>query len=72
MSKHFRLTPPLVCLWALLGATAQAQYFGQNQVQYDRFKWQVLETDHFLIHFYPDEREGVMHAAMMAERWMSS
>ena len=28
---------------------ARAQnYFGQNQVQYDKFDWQIIETEHFL------------------------
>lgn len=49
-------------------AAAQGQYFGQNQVQYDRFNWRVLETEHFLIHYYPGERAPVMDAARMAER----
>jgi Tol biopolymer transport system component len=48
-------------------ATAQT-YFGQNQVQYDRFDWQVLETEHFLIYFYPDEHVPTWDAARMAER----
>ncbi|MFI5229235.1 MAG: hypothetical protein ACHQWU_09215 [Gemmatimonadales bacterium] len=51
------------------GAPAAAQnYFGQNQVQYDTFHWQVLETEHFLIYFYPEEREATTTAARMAER----
>ncbi|HVE32806.1 MAG TPA: basic secretory protein-like protein, partial [Gemmatimonadaceae bacterium] len=61
---------------ALLAATsasapgrADAQnYFGQNQVQYDVFRWQILETEHFLIYFYPEERTAVTDAARMAER----
>jgi Tol biopolymer transport system component len=44
------------------------QYFGQNQVQYKHFKWRVLETEHFLVHYYPEERAAVMDAARMAER----
>jgi len=43
-------------------------YFGQNQVQYDRFKWKVLETEHFLIYYYPEERTATVDAARMAER----
>ena len=36
------------------GSRIEAQgYFGQNQVQYDRFKWKILETEHFLVHYYP-------------------
>ena len=42
------------------------QYFGQNQVQYKHFKWRVLETEHFLVHYYPEERKAVVDAARMA------
>jgi WD40 repeat protein len=49
--------------------TLHAQnYFGQNQVQYDKFKWKVLPTEHFLIHYYPEEERATMVAARMAER----
>lgn len=44
------------------------QYFGQNQVQYRHFDWRVIETEHFLVHYYPEERAGAMDAARMAER----
>ena len=43
-------------------------YFGQNQVQFHKFDWQLLETDHFIIHYYPEEHAAVMDAARMAER----
>ena len=43
-------------------------YFGQNQVQYDRFNWKVIETEHFLVHYYPEEREAALDAGRMAER----
>ena len=48
---------------------AKAQnYFGQNQVQYDRFNWRVKETEHFLIYYYPEEAQATTDAARMAER----
>jgi len=51
------------------GTPAAAQnYFGQNQVQYDRFKWQITETEHFLIYSYPEERTATVVAGRMAER----
>jgi WD40 repeat protein len=51
------------------GARASAQnYFGQNQVQYDRFDWSTLATEHFLIYYYPEERAATLDAARMAER----
>jgi WD40 repeat protein len=53
----------------LLGARLDAQqYFGMNQVQYKHFDWRVIETEHFLVHYYPEERVGAMEAARMAER----
>jgi hypothetical protein len=48
---------------------AAAQYFGQNKVQYDRFEFRVLETEHFDIHYYPSEAEAARQVALMAERW---
>ncbi|HEX7595231.1 MAG TPA: hypothetical protein VF387_02690, partial [Gemmatimonadaceae bacterium] len=53
----------------LLGARLDAQqYFGMNQVQYRHFDWRVIETEHWLVHYYPEEKEGAMAAARMAER----
>ena len=48
-------------------ASAQA-YFGKNQVQYEHFKWRVLETEHFWVHYYPAEEVAARDAARMAER----
>src|SRR5512133_2551869 len=67
-----RATAAAALLVAAIGASARpvrAQgYFGQNQVQYDHFDWHVLETEHFLVHYYPAEREAAVDAARMAER----
>jgi hypothetical protein len=49
--------------------TADAQYFGQNRVQYEVFDFKTLETEHFVFHFYPAEEDAVRDAARMAERW---
>jgi hypothetical protein len=46
-----------------------AQYFGQNKVQYERFDFKVLTTEHFDIYYYPEEEAAVRLAARMAERW---
>jgi len=60
----------LATLGALLCATRldAQQYFGMNQVQYKHFTWRVIETEHWLVHYYPEERAGAMDAARMAER----
>src|SRR5438034_5824469 len=47
---------------------AAAQYFGQNRVQYRNFNFQTIQTEHFEIYYYPDERGGALDAARMAER----
>lgn len=52
-----------------LPASAEGQYFGRNQVKYDSFKFEVLQTEHFDIHYYPRERVSAEAAARMAERW---
>jgi Tol biopolymer transport system component len=31
---------------------ADAQYFGQNKVQYRRYQWQSITSDHFEVYFY--------------------
>lgn len=54
---------------ALAGFAAPADaQFGRNKVQYRGFDFQVIETEHFDLHFYPEEREAAMDAARMAER----
>jgi Tol biopolymer transport system component len=53
----------------LLPQPAEAQYFGRNKVQYENFDFQVLKTEHFDIHYYPEAREAVEEAGRMAERW---
>jgi Tol biopolymer transport system component len=54
---------------AVAGSPLQAQYFGQNKVQYRTFDFQVLKTEHFDIYFYPTERGAAVQAGRMAERW---
>ena len=71
MSTRIVWRAALVTLFAsaALASKASAQeYFGQNQVQYKDFDWQVIETAHFLVHYYPSERVAAMEGARMAER----
>src|SRR5690554_7559845 len=56
---------------ALDAPQAAAQYFGRNKVQYDDFDFRVITTDHFRIHYYPEEEQAVQDMARMAERWYS-
>jgi hypothetical protein len=59
----------LAVLILVAGAETSAQYFGTNKVQYERFDFRVLATDHFDIYYYPEEAAAVQLAARMAERW---
>ena len=54
---------------ALVPVDVEAQYFGRNKVQFDDFDFQVLTTDHFDWHYYPEEQEAVLDATRMGERW---
>jgi len=58
-----------VAILAFAPPVAEAQYFGRNKVQYDRFDFRVLQTPHFDIHFYPEAADAIEDAARMAERW---
>src|SRR5688572_12452311 len=57
----------LICVG--MAAPSSAQYFGRNKVQYERFDFKVLNTEHFDIYYYPEEEAAVQLAARMAERW---
>ncbi|MCU0619971.1 MAG: hypothetical protein MUC69_00545 [Gemmatimonadales bacterium] len=72
--RRVRLAVALAAvLLALLPAPVRAQYFfdgyfGQNKVQYTSFDFEVVQTDHFDVHFYASERVAALAAARMAER----
>src|SRR5260221_1720409 len=53
---------------SILATPAAAQYFGQNKVQYKNFHFQSIQTEHFDIYYYRDERGGALDAARMAQR----
>ena len=55
-------------LLALNLSLAEAQYFGQNKIPSPGRNWRVLESDHFDLHFYPEEREAAIEALYLAER----
>jgi Tol biopolymer transport system component len=53
---------------ALRPDAARAQYFGQNKVQYGRFDFQIIQTQHFDVYYYGRERAAALDGARMAER----
>jgi hypothetical protein len=44
-----------------------AQWFGQNKVQYHPFKWHYLQSEHFDVYFYKGGYEAAIYTANMAE-----
>jgi Tol biopolymer transport system component len=56
-------------LSVLCAAPARAQYFGRNAVQWEKLDFEVLKTDHFDVHYYPQEKEAAEVVGRMAERW---
>jgi Tol biopolymer transport system component len=54
---------------SVLCLVANAQYFGRNKVEYGKFDFRVMKTEHFDIYYYPQEEGAVKYAARMAERW---
>jgi Tol biopolymer transport system component len=68
--RPFQLGGLLLAACLLLSAAPlDAQYFGRNNPQFRTFDFQVLQTEHFDIYYYPEAEEGVRDAARMAERW---
>jgi hypothetical protein len=49
------------------GASAQFLPFGRNKVQYTDFNWQILQTEHFNIYYYPEMEELAGKGAFFAE-----
>ena len=44
-----------------------SQYFGQNKIQYQDFKFSVLKTDHFAIYYYEGEEKLAAFAQTVLE-----
>src|SRR3954464_4966049 len=59
----------ILALTLAAGTPLSAQYFGRNKVQYQKFDFRVLKTEHFDVYFYPQESEAATQAGRMAERW---
>src|ERR1041385_254900 len=68
MRRVVRFVLVLSFTFALIPA-AQAQYFGRNKVQWQKFRFKVLQTQHFDIYYYDEEADVVNDIGRMAERW---
>ena len=63
-----RRAAPALLVFLLLPGLLSAQYFGRNKVQYSSFDFKVIQTEHFDVYYYEQERVAAMDAARMAER----
>jgi Tol biopolymer transport system component len=63
-----RRAVPALLLLLLAPGLLSAQYFGRNRVQYSKFDFKVIQTEHFDVYYYDRERVAAMDAARMAER----
>jgi len=54
---------------SILSRPLEAQYFGRNKVQYQKFDYKIIKTQHFDVYFYPEFRSVAEESARMAERW---
>lgn len=69
--RLFSLFVLIVLGLAIAALPLDAQYFGRNKVQYERFDFKMMKTKHFDIYFYPEAEEVAQQAAHIAERWYS-
>ncbi|HVT45304.1 MAG TPA: BamA/TamA family outer membrane protein [Thermoanaerobaculia bacterium] len=56
-------------LFIVFSHSLQAQYFGRNKVQWEKFDFRILHTDHFDIYYYSDDLAAIEDMGRMAERW---
>jgi len=67
MTRTARWVVALAAL-SLMPGVARAQYFGRNKVQWDKFDFKIIQTQHFDLHYYEREAEASLDVARMAER----
>ncbi len=66
MKKHLKY---ILILLIILSSHASAQFyfFGRNKVQYQKFDWKLLRTEHFNIYYYGEMEEMAEVGAYYAE-----
>ena len=55
----------LLVLGGLAGTAgpASAQYFGQNKIQYRKYDWHSITSDHFDVYFYTDRKSTRLNSS---------
>ena len=47
--------------------TSNAQYFGKNKIQYEKFNWRFIQSKHFDVYFYDGGYDIARFTAEVAE-----
>ena len=50
----------ILILFFLINSINAQFYFGRNKIQFHQFNWNVLETEHFQIYYYEQEKDIVL------------
>lgn len=68
-TKNLKLSITKALLFTLFSSSLLAQgfYFGRNKIQYTKFNWQVMQTEHFDIYYYPEMEDIAKQGAQYAE-----
>lgn len=67
MSKKISKYSIILIIFLAEITSAQFYFFGRNKVQYEKFDWKVLKTDHFDIYYYGEFGEMAEIGARFAE-----
>src|SRR5215468_55916 len=59
---------PALLIAACLPRPAEAQYFGQNKVQYRTYDWRYISSDHFDVYYYSGLDSLAMRVMDLAEK----
>jgi Tol biopolymer transport system component len=70
--KQFNRASFILLLFLFVGLSAQAQFFGKNKVQYHKFNWYYIQSEHFDVYFADDGYDIAAFAARAAEDALSS
>ncbi len=68
MRRMTALAGLALALCTLAPATAEAQYFGQNKIQYRQHTWRSISADHFEVYFYSGMDSLALRVLDLAEK----
>lgn len=63
----YKLLIILFLIVSFSSSEAQIYFFGRNKVQWDKFNWKVIETEHFNIYYYDEMQDVASIGAAYAE-----